>query len=273
MAEGDLPKKKRTTTHPGSRSGSPRKPGSRERTTGTHDRQTFVDGPPQSGNTGRHASSDSITADGTGSMPWEKEALEESEEIEQDEDGEDFTGERDYPIPEGWDLDDLTNEEFWTKVFLIEHAFEEGGVEAGKAALRKAGFLSEGHFEFVRERFTETHGGDTNFPQSMMDARRNLQHAQLRLAVGAELLEPIEGISIETYATIQARRRVLPATAGAFVRLLEDYDLTEKVWTRIDALWQARINDPANASAANSVAGAYRKHYAEAAQRFKGTPR
>lgn len=277
MAEGEVPKKKRETTRSGARSasGSHKKPGARERTTGQHDKQTFVDGAaPSSGNTGRHArhtgshsSSDSVTADGTGSLPWEDQEAEQ--EIEQDEDGEDFTGERDYPVPEGWDLDEMTNEEFWTKVFLIESAFEEGGVEAGKGALRKAGFLSEGHFEWVRERFTEKHGGDTNFPQSMMDARRNIQHAQLQMAVGAELLEPIEGVTIEAYATIQARRRVLPPTAGAFARLLEDYDLSERAWTRVDGLWQARMNDPANASAGKSVADAYKKHYAEATKRFK----
>jgi hypothetical protein len=268
VADGEAPKKKRITTRPGTKSGS------RDRATGTHDKQTFVDGGPRpSGHTGKHtgshSNSDSVTADGTGSLPWENQS--EDEEVEQDEDGEDFTGERDYPVPAGWDLDDLTNEEYWTKVFQIEAAFEEGGVAQGKAALRAAGFLSDGHFEWVRERFTESHGGDTNFPQSMMDARRSLQHAQLRDAVGAELLEPIDGISLETYATIQARRRVLPPTAGAFSRLLEDYDLTDKIWARIDGLWQARISDPANASATNSVNEAYRRHYAEAARRFKAT--
>ncbi len=280
MADGETVRKRRGTTHPGTRSRS------RERTTGAHDRQTFVDASPggsQAGHTGRHpaahrgsgshATSDSVTADGTGSLPWEREDAADEEELEQDEDGEDLTGERDYPIPEGWDLEELSNEEFWTKVFLIEAAFEDGGVAAGKEALRRAGFLSEGHFEYVRERFTERHGGDTNFPQSMMDARRNLQHAQLRQAVGAELLEPIEGISIETYATIQARRRVLPPTAGAFSRLLEDYDLSERAWSRIDGLWQARMSDPANASAADSVLEAYRKHYAEASRRFKAGAR
>jgi len=224
--------------------------------------QTLID--EQTGSRRRGGPHDDVTVDGL-----DASAVDEEEEFEeeQDDEGEDMTGERDYPVPPGWDYDDLTNEEFWAKVFAVEHAMEESPAE-GRKALRAHGFLSEGHFSWTRERFLERHGGDTNFQESMINARKAHQHLQLRQAVGAELLEPIEEVSLELYATVQARRAALPSAPDAFRRLLAAYDLDEKKWTRIDLAWQARMCDPANAVATDSVNSEYRRLFAAATARL-----
>lgn len=205
--------------------------------------------------------SDDTTADGLSSE--EHAAMAE----EEDELG-DATGEHDYPIPPGWDFDDLNNQEFWTKIFALEDAALEG-LPQFKKALRAEGFLSEGHFSWVKERFMERHGGDTNFPESMMLARQAKNHAAVQQAVGAELLEPIGDVTLGTYATIRVKREVLPRQdAGAFARLLAEYQLSEKKWALVDEAWKARLNDPANVAAADTVGKEYRRHFNSAARRF-----
>lgn len=200
------------------------------------------------------------------------EAGEDEADAELAAEGDDMTGERDYPIPAGWDFDDLTNEQFWIKVYDIEHAQEENP-KAFRALLHENGFLSEGHFTWVRERFVERHGGDTNFPQSMVNARKAHTAAQLRQAVGAELLEPIEGVTLELYATIQARRVVVEVQgAGAFEALLGLYDMDPKKWNRVDGLWKARMSDPANAVASDSVSAEYRRLFAAASSGRPSSP-
>ena len=190
-------------------------------------------------------------------------------EVDEDEGaGDDSTGERDYPVPEGWDYDDMTNEEFWTKIYALEHAQEESP-DGFKMALRIEGFVSEGHFSWVKERFLEKHGGDTNFPQSMMNARQAHNRAQLRQAVGAELLEPIEDVTLERYATIQVRLGALPQkTPQLIAAMLAEYELDMKSWIRIDKAWKTRLTDPANAVAAASVNSEYRKHVTAVTKRL-----
>ncbi len=203
----------------------------------------------------RSSRSDEVTEDGL--------AHDEAEELEE---GEDNSGEHEYPIPAGWSLEDLTNEEFWIKVYELEQAQEES-LAAFRKVLAAHGFLSEGHFSWVRERFVERHGPDTNFAQAMMDARKAHDRQKARKAVGLGLLEPIEDVTLEVYATIQARRRLLPAgDAVAFEELLDEYSLSPKRFARIHEGWVARMNDPVNAIASASVSAEYRKHF-EAALR------
>lgn len=231
------------------RSSPSQPPGSKTRSGKKPDRDTLIE-------ERRSAHSDEVTEDGL--------VHEAEEELEDGEDN--CTGEHEYPIPAGWSLEDLTNEEFWIKVYELEQAQEES-LAAFRKVLAANGFMSEGHFTWVRERFVERHGPDTNFAQAMMDARKAHDRQKARKAVGLGLLEPIEDITLEVYATIQARRKLLPAgDAVAFEELLDEYQLSPKRLARIHEGWVARMNDPVNAIASASVSAEYRKYF-EAALR------
>jgi len=175
-------------------------------------------------------------------------------------------GQLEFPVPVGWGVSDLTNEEFWVKVFDLEDA-QMKGAATFKKALKKYDLDSEDHFRWIRERFIARHGEDADFQQGMMNARMAQSRAMMANAAGPELLAPIDGVSMETYATIQARRGKLPQqTVAAFGKLLAEYKLDAAKWAKVDKAWMARMSDPSDPMATAAVNTEYAKYYAAAGQ-------
>jgi hypothetical protein len=171
-----------------------------------------------------------------------------------------------FPVPVGWGVSDLTNEEFWTKVFDIEGAQMQGGATL-KKALAKYDLDSEEHFGWIRERFMARHAADPDFQQSMMNARMAQTRQQMQSAMKPGALDPVEGVTMETYATIQARRgKLSPPTVAAFGKLLAEYSLDEAKWARVDKGWMARMSDPSDPMATAAINTEYGKYYAAAGQ-------
>lgn len=213
----------------------------------------------------------------------EEESDDEQEESEDegeggvddgDEDGEDGVayhqaagGELEFPVPVGWGVSDLTNEEFWVKVFDLEDAQMKGDA-AFKKALKKYHLDSAEHFSWIRERFTARHAEDADFQQAMMNARMAQSRAMMsNAAAGTDLLSPIDGVSLETYATLQARRGKLPQqTVAAFGKLLAEYGLDAAKWARVDKAWLARMSDSTDPMATMAVNTEYAKYFAAAGQ-------
>ena len=77
---------------------------------------------------------------------------------------------RQKQVPEGWDLGDLTNEEFWARVCDLEKAQKRGGVEL-EEALTRYKLESADQFRWVRDRFVAHHGKDPDFRAAMEKAR------------------------------------------------------------------------------------------------------
>ncbi|HEY3452870.1 MAG TPA: hypothetical protein VGK67_41390 [Myxococcales bacterium] len=210
----------------------------------------------------------------------DEEVDEDSEDDEQEEDEADdgeedghqaayhqaAGGDLEFPVPVGWGVSDLTNEEFWIKVFDIEDA-QMKGAAAMKKALKKYDLDSDEHFRWIRERFMARHAEDADFQQAMMNARMAQTRGKMVDAAGSELLAPIDGVSIETYATIQARRGKLPQqTVAAFGKLLAEYNLDAAKWAKVDKAWMARMSDPSDPMATAAVATEYGKYFAAAGQ-------
>ncbi|MGC4116715.1 MAG: hypothetical protein QM765_19565 [Myxococcales bacterium] len=175
-------------------------------------------------------------------------------------------GDLEFPVPVGWGVSDLTNEEFWIKVFDIEDAQMKGAAAFNKA-LKKYDLDSEDHFRWIRERFMARHAADPDFQQGMMNARMAQTRGKMADAAGSELLAPIDGVSLETYATIQARRGKLPQqTVAAFGKLLAEYNLDSAKWAKVDKAWMARMSDPSDPMATAAVNTEYAKYFAAAGQ-------
>ncbi len=192
------------------------------------------------------------------------------EEGDEDEEGVAYHqaagGDLEFPVPVGWGVSDLTNEEFWIKVFDIEDA-QMKGAAAMRKALKKYHLDSPEHFAWIRERFMARHAGDPDFQQAMLNARTAQVRNQMAGAAGSDLLAPIDGVSLETYATIQARRGKLPQqTAAAFGKLLAEYGLDAARWAKVDKAWMARMSDPSDPMATAAVNTEYAKHFAAAGQ-------
>jgi hypothetical protein len=74
------------------------------------------------------------------------------------------------PVPVGWDVHDLTNKEFWTRVCDIEAA-QKKGLDEMLEALVRYGLKSEEEFRRARDRFLAYHGKDPDFRKAMEAAR------------------------------------------------------------------------------------------------------
>ena len=190
----------------------------------------------------------------------------DQEPQDEDEEAPAQDSDRSFEVPVGWRVGHLSSEEFWAKVFDLEDA-QMGGAAAFRKALARHGLESAEHFAFVRGRFMVRHGNDPDFQQAMVNARTAQTRSEMAEAAGSELLSPIDGVSLETYATIQARRgKLQPQTAAAFGRLLAEYGLDAARWAKVDKAWMARLSDRCDPTATAAVNAEYAKHLAAAGQ-------
>lgn len=171
-----------------------------------------------------------------------------------DEDG---TG---WADPEKGDL-----ERFWVNAFALEEA-EGKGPKAYAAKLKELGLKNKDDWYRVREAFTEAHQGDANWQQSMINARMAGVKQQMSAAANAKggLFDPVEGVTLEQYATVQARRAKLSG-AAEWPKLLAEYGMDEAKWTQVDKVFMARMSDPSDPMATAAFATEYGKFFSAAA--------
>ncbi len=164
--------------------------------------------------------------------------------------------------PHDWDT-------FWDRRFALEAAQEQGD-EAYEAKLAEFGLRNQNHWYRVRETFTVHYQKDEAFQQAGYNARGRqgkLMMQNAAAATGGKLLEPIDGVDVKTYATIQARMTQAASGGVATVgKLLAEYSLDDARWQAIDAGWQKRMQEQDDPMASMALMSEYGMAFAAAGQ-------
>ena len=72
--------------------------------------------------------------------------------------------------PKGWEVDKLTHDEFWTRVYDIDDAREKGGSDLRKA-LSRYNLQSVEQFRWARDRYVAHHLKSPEFKKAMIRVR------------------------------------------------------------------------------------------------------
>lgn len=182
----------------------------------------------------------------------------EPEEPDADEDADDWGG---------WDPKDW--EEFWYRGKLIEKAGNDNGDDAADAKCREYGLRDWRHFTRVRETFNRHFGDQHAFIQAAMNAGN--RQAREMMGAGAasnpQILEPVEGISLQVYATTQARAASVGNDIPAWQKLLAEQGMDQAKWDRVNAEWQRRMSGQAgDMNATMALLSEYGKYFGMAGQ-------
>jgi hypothetical protein len=164
--------------------------------------------------------------------------------------------------PHDWDT-------YWDRHFALEAAQGESD-EAYAAKLKELGLRNKNHWYRVRETFNVHYGKKDEFQQAAYNARGRQGKATLQAAAaatGGKLLEPIEGVDIAVYATVQARMAKVAADGPqAIGKMLAEYHLDDAKWRRVDAAWLDRMRQQDDPMASMALMTEYGKYFALAGQ-------
>jgi len=101
--------------------------------------------------------------------------------------------------------------------------------------------------------------------QAAVDVAMDFQKEEMRKAAAGKpgLLDPVDGISLEVYATVQVKRSKLTSPDG-FPKLLAEYGMDEAKWAKVDGVFMGRMSDPSDPMATAAFATEYGKFYSQA---------
>jgi hypothetical protein len=103
---------------------------------------------------------------------------------------------------------------------------------------------------------------DPEFTNAALVARQEGTREAMRSAVKPGMLDPIEGVSLQVYASIAAQQ--MSVQGAAFVKLLARHKLDEAKFARVSEAWLARMSDQSDPMAAAAIATEYGKAFAGA---------
>lgn len=152
--------------------------------------------------------------------------------------------------------------EYWKTHFALEAAMANDDDDEYAAALKKHGFRNRNHWKRVEHTFLRHYGSDPEFTNAALIARQEGTRDAMRNAVKPGMLDPIEGVSLQVYASIAAQQ--LSVQGPAFVKLLAKHKLDEAKFARVAEGWQARMADASDPMAAAAIATEYGKAFAGA---------
>ena len=164
-------------------------------------------------------------------------------------------------------------EEYFFHHFEIEEAYNDPAKKA--QLLQKFGYRDEAHFERVKYSFLKAVGegnpGSTldtyhfggRAQQAMMAARmRQVQEKQkAQIASNPEMMAPIEGVTVETYAQMSAQQ-AKGLSQDQFVALLAQHGMDQAKFARVSQGWIDRMSKDTTAT----VATVYGKAFSSAGQ-------
>jgi hypothetical protein len=133
-------------------------------------------------------------------------------------------------------------------------------------ALARLGYRDATHWKIVERTFLEHWGddeiGSDHFQEaaSRAVARAMNERGALMAQANSHLLNPIEGVSIETVAGLMARVGSTPE--DGFVKLLAGQGLGLETWARVSKAWMARMSSDTT----GTIATAYSKAFTGAGQ-------
>lgn len=191
------------------------------------------------------------------SAPPPQQAYEEAEPVEETEDSSDAD---DWG---GWDPNDWVT--YWYRLKAIETAGNQGGDDAADAKCREFGLHDFRQMQRVRDTFTKYFGDRHEFVQAAMQANNVATREQLGNAAQANqaIFEPVEGVTLEMYAGVQARA----ATGGDFGQALAQIGCDQVKWERISAEWLRRMSGQAgDQNATMALLTEYGKFFGQAGQ-------
>lgn len=214
-----------------------------------------------------------------GDEPVELDGEDADLEIDEDDDeDEEDDFERDYDLE---DVDDMAGFDFTADLatyFMAEAEIEEAWEDKATriATLNKYGVRDEPHFYQVKatlERYVvsdeaeERWGGLDAIMQIQVNAKHDRVQAQMQARAEGELsgeLEPVEGISLQQWASAQARL----ASGGDVEPIIAELGIDRAHWDRVSAEWNARMSRDTTATIAtaygNAFAGAGQGQYGAA---------
>lgn len=169
----------------------------------------------------------------------------------QPDDGDPY-GEQDY----WYDWEGLDYVEFWTRILDIEAAGSESP-DAMDAKAREHGLPGlRGHGR-VKGTFMRHFESDPAFMQAMMTARTREMQGWMDGAAAAQpgLLEPIEGISVEQWATVAAS--LTSAGPDAYHQVLAEHGLDAERYERVQQEWCTRMRSAEDPMGAAKIAQIY----------------
>jgi hypothetical protein len=157
-----------------------------------------------------------------------------------------------------YDWEGLDHVEFWTRILDIEAAGSESP-DAMDAKAREHGLPGLRGYSRVKATFTRHFESDPAFMQAMMTARTQEMQGWMDGAADAQpgLLEPIEGVSVETWATIAATLTTLGDDRDAYHRVLAEHDLDAETYERVQQEWCTRMRSAADPMGAAKIAQIY----------------
>ncbi len=180
------------------------------------------------------------------------------EESHDDEDGDDWGG---------WDPNDW--EEFWYRLKMIEKAGNDNGDDAADAKCREYGLQNWRHLTRVRETFNRHFGDRHEFVQAAMNAgsRQAREMMQQGVAGNQAILEPVEGISLQVFATTQAKAATVGNDMAKWNQILAQSGMDAAKWDRVNAEWQRRMSGQGgDMNATMALLTEYGKYFGQAGQ-------
>jgi hypothetical protein len=151
---------------------------------------------------------------------------------------------------------------YWSTNFALEEAQSADDEGLYQAALEEKGFRNQNHWKRVQTTFLRHYHEDPEFTNAAMEARQIQTRAAMKQAVKPGLLEPIEGVSLQLYASIAAQQ--MSVQGPAFVKLLAKHKLDEAKFARVSEAWLARMSDQSDPMAAAAIATEYGKAFSGA---------
>ena len=206
--------------------------------------------PPQQAQQPQHAAPPQQVPQGT----LDEEAPEEQDDGDADDWG-------------GWDPNNW--EEFWYRGKMIEKAGNDNGDDAADAKCREYGLSNWAHFTRVRETFHRHFGDRHEFIQAAMNAgnRQGREMMQQGVAGNAAILEAVEGVSLQVYATTQARAGSVGNDMGKWRAILAENGMDQAKWDRVNGEWQRRMSGQAgDMNATMALLTEYGKYFGMAGQ-------
>jgi len=167
----------------------------------------------------------------------------------------------------GWDP--YNHEEFWYRLKNIEKAGNDGGDDAADAKCREYGLEDWAHLVRVRETFNRYFGHDHEFQQAAFNAnnRATREWMSAGAAANSDILAPVEGISLQVYATTQARAGSVGNDTGKWNQILAQAGMDAAKWDRVNTEWMRRMSGQAgDMSATMALLTEYGKYFGQAGQ-------
>jgi len=167
----------------------------------------------------------------------------------------------------GWDPNN--HEEYWYRLKMIEKAGNDNGDDACDAKAREYGLRDWAHMTRVKDTFHKYFGHTHEFMQAAMNAgsRQGREMMGAGAAANPEILLPVEGIDIRTYATTQARAMGVGNDMGKWAAILAENGMDQAKWDRVNTEWQRRMSGQAgDMNATMALMTEYGKYFGQAGQ-------